>query len=49
MEGVPFELNTFIYEDYLRQYTDFSIDDGVYVVHSTSAPAPETHVVVLEK
>lgn len=44
-----FELNTFIYEDYLRQYTDFSIDDGSYVVNSTSDPAPETHVVVLEK
>ena len=39
----------FIYEDWIREYTDFSVDDGSFVVNTTPTTAAEDRLIMLDK
>ena len=42
-------VRNFIYEDWIREYTDFSVDDGSFVVETTPTTTTEDRMIVLEK
>ncbi|MBR6843560.1 MAG: hypothetical protein IKM79_00520 [Bacteroidales bacterium] len=39
----------FIYEDWIREYTDFSVDDGSFVVNTTPTTTAEDRLIMLDK
>lgn len=39
----------FIYEDWIREYTDFSVDDGSFVVNTTPTTTADDRVITLNR
>ena len=39
----------FIYEDFIREYTDFTVDDGNFVVETTPTTTADDRIIVVNR
>lgn len=48
-DSIWFEVRSHIYEDWIREYTDFTVDDGSFVVETTPTTTAKDRTIVLDR